>query len=90
MKAPEVKVLVDVLTARVDVHIDQLNKLNTEYKQTVQTLNDIRREQEKEIALLKQRVDDMRLTTEKWVMRVWALVGPIVGVLLAYYLGIKK
>jgi hypothetical protein len=90
VKAPEVKALVDTLTARVETHISALNELNAEHKRTVQTLNDIRREQEKEIALLKQRVDDMRLTTEKWVMRVWALVGPVSGVLLAYYLGIKK
>lgn len=57
---------------------------------TSDTFNVFHRETERELALLKQKVEDLRLNWEKWLMRLWALVGPISGVLLAYFLGIKR
>lgn len=47
-------------------------------------------ETEKQLALVQLRLDDMKLNWEKWVVRVWSLAGPLVGIALAYILGLKK
>ena len=45
------------------------------------------------VALLQQRVDDMREGWKAWIGRLWMVVGPLagatVGALLTYYLNKK-
>ncbi len=86
VKAPEVKSLVDVMDVRLKDALEKLTRLDAKQEATDRTLSDYRREQDRDFALLKQRVDDIRDSREKWVMRAWGLVGPIIGVVLGYYL----
>lgn len=89
-RADDVNARVNTVEERINNALKLVDELKSAHQKIVDTLNDFRREQEKATGLLGQRVEDMRLNWEKWLMRVWALIGPISGVLLAYFLGIKK
>jgi hypothetical protein len=42
-----------------------------------------------QVALLKQRVDDMHKGWKTWMQRLWMLLAPIAGVAIGYYLNRK-
>lgn len=48
------------------------------------------RELETRVALVEQRVDDMRLGWDRWLTRAWMILAPVVAAIAAYYLGLRK
>ena len=60
----------------------------------LEAFSNLRRDSEREIALLKRDVEEIKRGQERWGQRLWMIIAPLVagacGVLLAYFLGVKK
>ena len=94
MRAPELKVYLDDLVERNKSNRESLDKLDREHKQTLQLLNDTRRELEKEIDRLNRELDDLKkwrddlkITRAENARRLWAfgpnIAGPVVTAFLS-------
>lgn len=64
--ANELTPLVLNLTTRYDTLAKAQDQLQAEHKTTVQALNDCRRELEKEVALLKRDVEELKTRRDVW------------------------
>ena len=67
-----------------------LKALEAEQARLAEQFSDFRRESEKTLHAMQQRIDDMRTGTDKWIMRSWALIVALCAVMCSYFLGVKK
>ena len=72
---------------RDDQRISAIEAAQAKTSDIVETL---RREHEREIALLKQQNADLRQSWDKWTTRIWPIVVAIAAMVVGYVLGIKK
>lgn len=82
MKADEVKSLLDTLNERLNTTIKLLDELKAEHKKLQQEHNDYRREAEKECAVLKNEVSELKKSKDLWGNRGFTLVMCLVSALI--------
>jgi hypothetical protein len=81
-KIDELAKLVATLVERLDNTIKTLDALNEEQKRTNQAHNDIRREHERELAVLKEKTEKLEAAQERAGNRAWAVVPSIIGAII--------
>lgn len=93
-KIDELDKVVAALTERLDNTVKEANNLYEAHTETARVVNDLRREFEREIALLKREVEELKKGQERWGQRLWMVLAPLVagllGALLYSQLGVKK
>lgn len=77
--------------------IEELSKLAAALNERVDNLREQvidLRELIAKVAVLEQKVEDLRAGGQEWARRLWMILAPLVsgilGALLLYYLGVKK
>jgi predicted nucleic acid-binding Zn-ribbon protein len=95
VKADDLKPLVDILTERLnntnkllETSNKALDELRAEYKKLQQEHNDHRRETEKENAILKREVEELKKSKDLWGNRAFTLlmclVSGVLGGIVTY------
>ena len=82
MNATELTRLVDTLTERLNATNKALEELRAEHGKLRNEHNDHRREAEKEIAVLKREVDELKKSKDLWGNRVFTIVMCLVSALV--------
>lgn len=93
-KVDELERLVAALTERANnpaAEIDAIHAADTDH---ARSHADLRRESEREIALLRREVEDLKKDRERWGQRLWMVLAPFAagaaGILLSNQLGLKR
>ena len=100
-KVDELKDAVALLTERLQNTVDDLQSFEDKLSELARGLADLRREDEKEIALMKRELEDLKKWKDEqkkehdeWGRRVWAfgpnvtgaIVSGIIAALVAYFI----
>jgi uncharacterized protein YlxW (UPF0749 family) len=89
VNAAELTRLVDTLTERLNATNKALDELRAEHKKLQQEHNDHRRETEKENAVLKREVEELKKSKDLWGNRVFTifmcLVSALIGGIVTNY-----
>ena len=89
---------IDRVTAQHGVRLNAAEQLGDElyqdHRATAQKVDDLRRESECEIALMKHQVEELKKDRDKWEQRFWLFVIPlsvmVLGALILAAIGLKK
>lgn len=83
-----------VATLRLDSVGKQVDVVAEGHAETKKVIDELRREYEKELALLKRELEELKKSRDQTLQRIWMVVAPfLAGVLsavLTYQLGLKK
>lgn len=79
----ELERLVTDLIAQIRFSAEAIDGLKTKEAKAAETVNDLRRESERDIAVLKEKVAKLEASRGKAGDRAWSVVPNIVGALIA-------
>ncbi len=64
--------------------------LDADLRKSVELLNDLRRDSDREIALLKREVEELKRSRDRWSQRLWLVLAPLVAGAAGVALGLRK
>jgi len=93
-KVEDLERFTTTLEFRIQNLNDTLAKVSSQQDELIRSFNDLRREHESDLKLLKHQLEELRKDRERGGQRIWAiltaLIAGVLGALLINFLGIKK
>ncbi|SRR6266496_3132279 len=75
--------MADVLTTRLDGLDKGADKLSNAHAEMAKELASLKRDFDREVALLKREVDELKKGKEEWGRKLWMIVPPVLAALIS-------